>query len=80
MDFGTKPNLREQGTRQKLQCLSWSIFGCHTASFLQYPIGYRGQITDTGLPSGTVVKNPPANAGDTGSSPDLGRSHKPWSN
>ena len=24
---------------------------------------------------GTVVKNPPANAGDTGSSPGLGRSH-----
>ena len=25
-----------------------------------------------GLPSGSVVKNSPANAGDTGSSPDLG--------
>ena len=29
---------------------------------------------------GTVVKNLPANAGDTGSSPGLGRSHIPWSN
>ena len=29
---------------------------------------------------GTVVKNPPANAGDTGSSPGPGRSHMPWSN
>ena len=29
---------------------------------------------------GTVVKNPPANAGDKGSSPGLGRSHMPWSN
>ena len=29
---------------------------------------------------GAVVKNPPANAGDTGSSPGLGRSHMPWSN
>ena len=27
------------------------------------------------FPGGTVVKNPPANAGDTGSIPDLGRSH-----
>ena len=27
-----------------------------------------------------MVKNPPANAGDTGSSPDLGKSHMPWSN
>ena len=33
-----------------------------------------------GFPGGTVVKNPPANAGDTGSSPGLGRSHMPWSN
>ena len=32
------------------------------------------------FPGGTVVKNPPANAGDTGSSPGLGRSHMPWSN
>ena len=29
---------------------------------------------------GAVVKNPPANAGDTGSSPGPGRSHMPWSN
>ena len=28
-----------------------------------------------GFPGGTVVKNPPANAGDTGLSPGLGRSH-----
>ena len=32
------------------------------------------------LPGGAVVKNPPANAGDTGSSPGLGRSHMPRSN
>ena len=29
---------------------------------------------------GAVVKNPPANAGDTGSSPGPGRSHMPRSN
>ena len=29
---------------------------------------------------GAVVKNPPANAGDTGSSPGPGRSRMPWSN
>ena len=28
-----------------------------------------------GFPGGPVVKNPPANAGDTGSIPGLGRSH-----
>ena len=27
-----------------------------------------------------MVKNPPANAGDTGSSRGPGRSHMPWSN
>ena len=31
------------------------------------------------FPGGTVVKNPPANAGDTGSSPGPGRSHMPRS-
>ena len=30
-----------------------------------------------GFPGGTVVKNPLANAGDTGLSPGLGRSHMP---
>ena len=30
-----------------------------------------------GFPGGAVVKNLPANAGDTGSSPGLGRSHIP---
>ena len=37
-------------------------------------------ITMGGFPGGAVVKNPPANAGDTGSSPDPGRSHMPRSN
>ena len=32
------------------------------------------------FPGGAVVGNPPANAGDTGSSPGPGRSHMPWSN
>ena len=32
------------------------------------------------FPGGSVVKNPPANAGDTDSSPDLERSHMPQSN
>ena len=32
------------------------------------------------FPGGAVVKNPPANAGDTGSIPGLGRYHMPRSN
>ena len=31
------------------------------------------------FPGGAVVKNPPASAGDRGSSPGLGRSHMPRS-
>ena len=33
-----------------------------------------------GFPDSSVVKNVPANAGDTGSILDPGRSHRPWSN
>ena len=36
--------------------------------------------TNRGFPGGTVVKNPPANAGDMGSSTGPGRSHMPRSN
>ena len=35
---------------------------------------------DQGFPGGTVVENPPANAGDTGSSPGPRRSHMLQSN
>ena len=40
----------------------------------------RSKINDRDFPGGTVVKNSPANAGDMGLSPGLGRSHMPWSN
>ena len=39
-----------------------------------------GQKWSMGFPGGAVVENLPANAGDTGSSPGLGRSHMPQSN
>ena len=38
------------------------------------------KVKHTGFPGGAVVENLPANAGDTGSSPGLGRSHMPRSN
>ena len=38
------------------------------------------KIWEWGFPGGAVVENLPANAGDTGSSPGLGRSHMPRSN
>ena len=40
--------------------------------------GYK--INEQGFPGGAVVENLPAKAGDTGSSPGLGRSHMPRSN
>ena len=39
----------------------------------------KNEIT-RGFPGGAVVGNLPANAGDTGSSPGLGKSHTLWSN
>ena len=38
------------------------------------------KTAQSGFPGGAVVENLPANAGDTGSSPGLGRSHMPQSN
>ena len=38
------------------------------------------KIQNWDFPGGTMVKNPPANAGATGSSPGPGRSHMPRSN
>ena len=38
------------------------------------------RISSGDFPGGAVVKNPPANAGDVGSSPGPGRSHMLWSN
>ena len=38
------------------------------------------KINIWGFPGSTVVKNPPANAGDTGLSPGPGRSHMLQSN
>ena len=45
-----------------------------------YPEKTIIQKESWGFPGGTVVKNPPANGGDTGSSPGPGRSHMLWSN
>ena len=38
------------------------------------------RVNVRGFPGGAVVESLPANAGDTGSSPGLGRSHMPRSN
>ena len=43
-------------------------------------LGIYLKVEFLGFPGGIVVKNPPANAGETGSCPGPGRSHMPWSN
>ena len=44
------------------------------------PIKINCKKVFVGFPGGAVVENLPANAGDMGSSPGLGRSHMPRSN
>ena len=44
------------------------------------PQGLPSETKTGGSPGGAVVENPPANAGDTGSSPGPGRSHMLRSN
>ena len=41
---------------------------------------YTFKMCASDFPGGAMVKNPPANAGDTGLSPGPGRSHVPRSN
>ena len=48
--------------------------------YISYKLYFRKKYRGRDFPGGTVVKNPPANAGDTGLSPGLGRSHMPRSN
>ena len=51
-----------------------TFFNIRSMLLIQEYNGYMG------FPGGAVVKNPPANAGDMGSSPGPGRSHMPQSN
>ena len=45
--------------------------------FVGLCLSFKKEISD--FPGGAVVESLPANAGDTGSSPGLGRSHMPRS-
>ena len=46
--------------------------------FLEVCVSHEKMLRD--FPGGAVVRNPPANAGDMGSSPGPGRSHMSRSN
>ena len=57
-----------------LNLLKWQV-----GSLLLVPPG-KLKNQHIGFPGGSVVKNPPANTGDTGSTLGPGRSHLLWSN
>ena len=61
------------------------LFSCHKKMTIYQAVNkpliyFLKQKQYRGFPGGAVVENLPADAGDTGSSPGLGRSHMPWSN
>ena len=56
----------------------WIICALEMGEFYQRV--WCSELGKADFPGGTVVKNPPANAGDTGLSPAPGRSHMPQSN
>ena len=66
--------VREVEQRRELELFAIGDIGVNSW-FSIYKNRYRGDF-----PGGTVVKNLPANAGDTGSIPGPGRSHMPRSN
>ena len=67
-----------RGKEREIISLSAEKINFQPRILYQLKIFFKNE--DKGFPGGAVVENPPANAGDTGSSPGLGRSHMPWSN
>ena len=64
----------------KLKSLRTVWWECKMVQLLWKRYGDSSKSKHRGFPGGAVVENLPANAGDTGSSPGLGRSHMPRSN
>ena len=78
-DTGSGSQCHFQTTGEKTQWVQWvqeRLQHLVSTSFLFFKFKKHVQ----GFPGGAVVKNPPANARDTGSSPGPGRSHMPRSN
>ena len=59
-----------------LLCIKWIT----NKNLLYKKINKILKFKKKGFPGGAVVESLPASAGDTGSSPGLGRSHMPRSN
>ena len=58
----------------------FSFFSLHALSILEWVPTHSHLLTANimGFPGSSVVKSPPANAGDEGSSPGSGRSPGEW--
>ena len=78
----TGETLREEATLAFLLIRETPHFGVSFMFILQIILIKNNSFKKAwgGFPGGAVVENLPANAGDTGSSPGLGRSHMPRSN
>ena len=74
---------KTSGSLAQIKAMVANCIGSHC--ILKYhlpkkmPVSLKN-IINGGFCGGTVVKNLPASAGDTGSSPGLERSHMPWNN
>ena len=63
---------RKEGLQEKCVCVCF-VCACMCKS-------HPSSRKERAFPGGAVDKNLPANAGDTGSIPRLGRFQRPWSN
>ena len=69
-----------QGRRDVSLHVLLSLWNFKACDYITWSKNHFKEWMKGGFPGGTVVKNPPANAGDTGSSPGPGRSHMLRSN
>ena len=67
-----KPNLKNP----VLESTYLKILNSKFCKLAHYPFKLLAMVNYLGFPGGSEVKNPPANAGDTGFIPGLGRSLK----
>ena len=65
---------------QKKTLITWYCLIIYIYKEVFQRIRQESRDNKLDFPGGSVVKNPPANAGDMGLNPGLGRSHMLWSN